>query len=215
MIRAYDESYLPGAMNAVGAMLDYAVNSCGQDRALFFRQFISSPVGVNFGRGNVKYIAGLSGIELARQTALMSGSSLNAESDLINIGSPEFWTGWAMAYLQWALGYSFSSLESRGLSFESLYSRYPALHEADLSKVLAFAVKAVEENETVAHPLKKARKNADLSQKELSSKTGIKLRTLRAYEQGTLNLRNASSENLLSLCRALNCSAETILPLTD
>ena len=88
------------------------------------------------------------------------------------------------------------------------------MHEADLSKVLAFAVKAVEENETAAHPLKKARKNADLSQKELASKTGINLRTLRAYEQGTLNLRNASSENLLSLCRALNCSAETILPLT-
>lgn len=34
MTRAYDIAYLDDAMTSLGAMLDYAVNSCGEDLAL-------------------------------------------------------------------------------------------------------------------------------------------------------------------------------------
>ena len=176
MIRAYNNCYLEDAMSGIGAMLDYAVRICGQDLELFWARFLASGVADQFD----------------------TGDSLPVENAEIDIGSPEYWTGWTLAYLQWYLNRSFAELEDGGVGISDLRSIYPTLHEADLSRSLRYAEKKLAEA-AVHFSLKKARKNAGLSQQELSERSGIPIRTIRAYEQRRLDLANAGTENVRNL----------------
>ena len=65
MTHAYSELYLDDAMNNLGDMVEYAVCDLGFDPDEFFGWFISSGIASKFEKGNPKYIAGLSGFELA------------------------------------------------------------------------------------------------------------------------------------------------------
>ena len=209
MTRAYDISYLDDAMTSLGAMLDYAVNSCGEDMALFYARFLASGVADSFSRANPKYLGGMSGIELASLVASRTGRELPKEDGLIDIGSPEYWTGWTLAYLSWYLGMDFGTIQSRGLTVQSLHDRYPTLHEADLSKSVQFALKRLKET-SGGNLLKRARKNARLTQRQLSSTAGIPLSVIRSYEQDKRSLENAETENVWRICQALGCRIEDI-----
>ena len=88
-----------------------------------------------------------------------------------------------------------------------VYSRYGTLHEADPSKSLAMARSILASR----NPLKAARKNAGLTQAGLSDMTGINLRTIRGYEQGSIPLSSAGAGNLLSLSRTLGCMVEDLV----
>ena len=198
MTRAYNNCYLEDVMSGIGAMLDYAVRICGQDLELFWARFLASGVADQFSRRNPRYLCGLSGTELALKVAVDTGDSLPVENAEIDIGSPEYWTGWTLAYLQWYLNRSFAELEDGGVGISDLRSIYPTLHEADLSRSLRYAEKKLAEA-AVHFSLKKARKNAGLSQQELSERSGIPIRTIRAYEQRRLDLANAGTENVRNL----------------
>ena len=65
MTHAYKETYLSDAMNNLGDMFDYAICDLQYNPETFYSQFLNSGVAKAFGGGNPKYIAGLSGIELA------------------------------------------------------------------------------------------------------------------------------------------------------
>lgn len=196
--RAYNNCYLEDAMSGIGAMLDYAVRICGQDLELFWARFLASGVADQFSRRNPRYLCGLSGTELAFEVAYRTGGDLSFSDEVIDMGSPEYWTGWTLAYLQWYLNKSFSELEEAGIGISDLYSVYPTLHEADLSRTLRYAEERLS-NSTKRFSLKTARKNAGLSQQALSERSGIPVRTIRAYEQGSLDLANAGAENVRNL----------------
>lgn len=192
-------------MGAVGAMLDYSVNACGEDLSSFYSCFISSGIASLIFRCSPRYIAGSSGIELALCVAGRTGKTLPKAKDFIDIGSPEYWTGWTLAYLSWYMNMDFRTMAEMGVSAESVYKRYPALHEADLTKSVSFARKQIEAFWRKNNPLKRARQNAGLTQKELAEASGINLRTIRAYEQGQLSLANAEYESVCTLSRILGC----------
>lgn len=213
MIRAYDIAYLDDAMTSLGAMLDYAVNSCGEDLTLFYARFLGSGIAQAFSRANPKYLAGMSGIELATLVAARTGDELPKKDGLIDVGSPEYWTGWTLAYLSWYLGMDFGTLQSRGLTVQSLHERYSVLHEADLSKAVKFATNRL--NETSGGVLlKRARKNAALTQRQLSDMTGIPITVIRSYEQNQRSLKSAESETVWRICQTLGCRIEDILPVS-
>lgn len=69
MMSAYNELYLDDAMHNLGDMVEYAVCDMGYDPDQFFDWFISSGIADKFEKGNPKYVAGMSGYELA-QTVL-------------------------------------------------------------------------------------------------------------------------------------------------
>ena len=209
MTRAYDISYLDDAMTSLGAMLDYAVNSCGEDLALFYARFLASGVADAFSRANPKYLGGLSGIELATLVASRTGSELPKEDGFIDIGSPEYWTGWTLAYLSWYLDLDFGTIQTRGLTVQSLRDRYSVLHEADLSKSVQFAIQRLGET-SGGDLLKLARKNARLTQRQLSDIAEIPLTVIRSYEQGKRSLKSAETENVRRICRALGCRIEDL-----
>ena len=209
MTRAYNIAYLDDAMTSLGAMLDYAVNTCGEDLALFYARFLASGIADTFSRANPKYLGGMSGIELATLVASRTGSALPKENGLIDIGSPEYWTGWTLAYLSWYLDLNFGTIQARGVTVQSLRDRYPVLHEADLSKSVQFAIKRLSET-SGGDLLKQARKNARLTQRQLSDIAGIPLTVIRSYEQDKRSLKSAETDNVRRICRALGCRIEDL-----
>lgn len=198
-------------MDSLGAMLDYAVNSCDEPLALFWDRFIASGAAAQIERRNPRYLCGMSGIELACTVASRTGKSLNEAKPVVDMGSPEYWTGWALAYIQCQLGKSFRQMEAAGVGATQLYSRYPTLHEADLTKSLAFASTRFDIYRQQCSPLARLRKATGLTQNGLANLSGLSLRSIRAYEQGQLQLASASAESLFRLAQALGCSPEDLM----
>lgn len=211
MIHAYNESYLSDAMSGLGAMLDYAINACGEPLPMFYARFLRSGIPEQMERENPRYLCGLSGIELAQAVARRTGNPVRDAEPFIDMGSQEYWSGWTLAYLQWYFGISFKALQAAGIHAESLRARYATLHEADLSKSVAYAAKLLAQHQRQSNPLKCLRKNAGLTQQSLADRSGLSLRVLRAYEQSQLSLSNASAASLMRLARALGCKPEDLL----
>ena len=61
MIHAYAEEYLNDAQENLGEAFDYAVNACGLDLDEFMNLFIAQGYANEFGKGNPKYVSGISG----------------------------------------------------------------------------------------------------------------------------------------------------------
>lgn len=211
MMRAYDKSYLSGAMECLGEMLDYAVRGCGRPMEAFYDRFLANPLSEAFGNGAPKYIAGMSGIELAEEVSGISGSG---RPEGYSPGAPgvEYWCGWALAYLQWHCGRSFAYIQNHGLSIGDVAKMYNPLHEADVSKFAEIAERRMEAFSTNAEsPVKKRRTALTLTQQALADKCGITLRMVQAYEQRRQDLSKAEGRTLLNLSRALCCSPEDLI----
>ena len=59
--------------------------------------------------------------------------------------------------------------------------------------------------------IKKLREEKGLTQEQLAILSGVNIRTIRSYEQGTIDLAKAQGETLLMLAKALNCTVEDLL----
>lgn len=214
MIHAYNTYYLDDVMSTMGAMYDYAVNGSGQEIGMFHARFLASGVADQIFMCNPKYLSGLSGCEMAELVLQRTGSEQVLRRDyMIDQGSPEYWTGWTLTYLQWYFNISFNVLEERGISVTELYSLYGTLHEADLSKTSDLVQRRLAEAYSENNPLKTARKYAGLTQEELATLTGNSLRSIRAYEQGQLSIGNAAADSISKICQTIGLSISSILPI--
>ena len=111
MTHAYDEQYLSDAMNNLGEMMDYAVNTCHFEINEFFEMFLVSGLAVQFAKGAPKVVSGMSGVELAMEVVRKSGADMelpDAEAEYDR--SPEYWCGWIAAFYQWYTGVPFREL---------------------------------------------------------------------------------------------------------
>ena len=64
------------------------------------------------------------------------------------------------------------------------------------------------------HPvaiLKRLREERGMSQSDLSLVSGVPIRSIRAYEQGSVDLCKAQGDTLYSLAKALGCSTDTLI----
>ena len=59
--------------------------------------------------------------------------------------------------------------------------------------------------------LKEIRQARGLSQSQLAEKTGINVRTIQHYEQGSKNFDHARIDTILKICIALNCKLEDVI----
>lgn len=59
--------------------------------------------------------------------------------------------------------------------------------------------------------LKEMRQSRGLSQSQLAEKTGINVRTIQHYEQGSKNFDHARIDTILKCCIALNCRLEDLI----
>lgn len=206
MTRAYNESYLNDAAENLGDMLAYAVNDCGYDADEFFGWFVMSGLADQFGNGNPKYIAGLSGIELAREVVYQTSGvrpSIEATQDIEKDAA--YWAGWALAHYQWFSGLRFADIIRGGLTVSKVKSLY-ILHEADISKFIDAADSMIASTLN-AQPtrLKTIRKARGFTQQELSEVSGVTLRMIQLYEQRRNNINEASAASVIRLANALGC----------
>ncbi len=210
MIHAYAENYLVHSRNNFGRMLDVGVNGFKYPLKEFYRLFLESALSVSFAEGEPNALAGHSGIELAFE--VLSEHNLPVPQSKIRLSSdrsPEYWTGWALAYYQWRRCWPFQEIESFA-PIEDIRSLYHPFHEMDILKF----VERMDEWYHEAHPesrLKSYRRDAGLSQSQLASLSGVPLRTIQQYEQRNKNINAASAEALLNLAQALHCTPSTLM----
>lgn len=206
-IHAFDEIYLDYARTALGEAADYACLSLNVPIDQFFAQFISSGVAKQFQDGNVKYICGMSGAELAMQ---ITNTSAVAEERLSYFTfSPEYWTGFMLSYFQWETNIPYKVILSNVPASEIL-KMYNPHHEAADDKFVE-VLKAKMEKTLAESRLKISRKRIGLTQAELAELSGVNLRTLQQYENKSKNINSAAVQTILNLCKVLHCEIQDII----
>ena len=213
MIRAYDEQYLNDAMCNLGEAFDFAANVCQVELDDFLSMMISTGIAFQFERGVPKYVSGMSGTELALEVLRKSGiPAENAMARTEYSCSPEYWTGWITACFQWHTGRSFQNiLES--LSMREVLRLYPILHEVSEDRAIDALNRAIL-GKSLPTRLQSRRKDCGITQRELSEKSGVNLRTIQQYEHRSKDINKAAGATLRALAIALSCQIEDLLEYT-
>lgn len=210
MIHAYAEEYLNDAQENLGEAFDYAVNVCYLDIDEFMDLFIAGGFADEFGKGNPKFVSGLSGTELVMQVIEKAGNKVafpepKAEYDC----SPEYWCGWILAYYQWETGRTFKDIRDN-IPMRQIRRMYNPLHEAGEEKFVD-TVNAIIREKNAPSKLQQQRKKCGYSQSELAKKSGINLRTLQQYELKTKDIGRAALQSVMALANVLGCRVEDLL----
>ncbi len=215
MTRAYNESYLSNAKDRLSSFFDYAINDCKMKPEWITSLFVATGYAEQFERGNPAYLAGMSGVELARAVILKAyGNKELPKPSPSEDRSPEYWAGWALASYQWHSARRFKDIFER-VPLTEIIGMYSVYHEMDISHFIEdmdVRYKAAEGESN----LKRIRENRGLSQTELSEQSGVNLRNIQMYEQRGNNIDKAQAQILYKLSRVLGCSIEDLLenPMT-
>lgn len=214
MPHAYSELYLDDAMNNLGDMMEYAVCDLGYEPDTFFGWFISSGIASKFEKGNPKYVAGMSGFELAE--AVLTATNVIFERKVPSYYEDkgrEYWAGWILAYYQWMTNQRFEDIIKGGLSVSSVFSMY-ILHEADESKFVDAANEIIGRNtKNGKSRLQEIRKARGFTQKQLSEASGVALRMIQLYEQKQNDISKAQVTVVINIAKALGCEVEDLIDI--
>ena len=209
-IHAYSEDYLELAQKNLGNMLDYAVNSLQYDLKRFYDMFLVSGLSKQFENGNPKYIAGMTGCELAKEVLCEIGQDIsNVEDEMYLDKSPEYWTGWALAFYQWYSALRFGKIQ-KAVPVTEVVGMYPTMHEADLMKFVSVMDEKVRVHYTETN-LKRIRKLAGYSQSELAQEAGVSIRQIQMLEQRKRDMNKVQLMTAVRLSKALRCSVEDLV----
>lgn len=210
MIHAYDNKYLDDAMKCLGEAMDYAANSCQIDMDNFLELFIGSGYAEQFAAGVPKLVSGISGTELVMDVLAKSGVTSDYPPVQIDYDySSEYWCGWILAYYQWYTRRNFKEIK-KYISMQEIEKLYPTLHEASELKFVDIVNRMIQKNNPPTR-LQTQRKISGYSQRELSEKVGVNLRTLQQYEIRAKDINKAAGATLLALSKVLGCRVEDLL----
>ena len=207
---AYSETYLSGAQRRLGAFFDFATRGLGHPLERAQAAFLAHPVAGRFGAGDVAVVAGRSGEELAFEVMGAPAPQLPCARSWPpgEPASREYWTGWALAFYQWASGYSFHAIERR-VPIRDIRSLYAPYHEMDIRQFCD----RMDELCARACPgtnLQVRRQAAGLSQSQLARASGVPVRTLQQYEQRQKSINRARADSVEALARILGCSSSDL-----
>lgn len=212
MIRAYDKSLLFWAQRHLGTFLDYSVNSLAYPIDEIWTLFLACHLSQSFSKGNTEVILGRSGKELVNDVLSYSGygvidSEETKKSD--SARSPEYWTGWSLAYYQWYTSLSFDEIDE-SIPIGEIRNLYYPYHEMDMSQFVEIMERI--RNERIKETkLKRIRQNVGISQQQLSNLSDVPVRTIQQYEQRQKDINKASGATILKLSRALCTTMEELL----
>lgn len=211
-MKGYSELYLNDAKKNLGEMIEYTVVDLGYEPDEFFGYFISSGIADKFGKGNPKYVAGMSGIELAENVLRTVGMKIKSKQcDHTGYKGIAYWSGWILAYYQWETGRRFEDIVNDGLTLSCVFSMY-ILHEADESKFVDTANEMIARNQAEKQSkLSVIRKARGFTQAELAKTSGISLRMIQLYEQKQNDISKAKVDTVLALCKSLGCDVEDLI----
>ena len=207
----YDKECVDAGACVLAEALDYAANACMMDIEVFLDMFITSGYAKRFEKGDAAVVFGFSGTELVCRTVEKSGLSFLFPPAAVEFEapSPEYWTGYFLAYLNFYTEKSFREI-SEAVAVTDFSAYIPRLLEASgeeregiLKRVLPAAEKPPR--------LQQIRKECGYSQRELAEKSGVNLRTLQQYETGAKDINRAAAGTVLALADALGCEMTDIM----
>ena len=202
MIHAYDEYYLSQTQHKLGVIFELAVHFEKLDIDDFAKKFIASKISKAFEKADPIYVSGKSANELLG--LILDKPAVEVEQGMSC--PPEHWVGYVLAYAQWYFNISFKELIEKFPCSQLALSYFP-YHEMDITQTIALIEKRLEKKNT----LKEIRLKRGLSQSELSKISGVPLRSIKAYEQGSVELEKVQAETLYVLARTLDCTIEDLL----
>lgn len=209
-IQSYSVDLLDIAMKNLGEAFDYAKNTYNIELDNFMFMFIKSGYAKQFEDGNPSIICGISGCELVLDVLTENKYEIEIKQPNNSFDySREYWCGWILAYYQWKTSLSFYYITSH-VKISEILSLYPMLHEASEEKFVDIMNSKIKDIVKTTR-LQEMRKSRNLSQSELSKRSGVNLRTLQQYEVGTKDINKASAMNIYALSKALYCNVEDIL----
>ncbi len=212
-IHAYSEEYLSDAQRILGDAVDFAVISLDLEPDVFGRTFAVSDSSKQCAIGNPRYVAGMNGCELARKVLIETHTPFTDTEDAMYIEkSPEFWSGWALAFYQWYSNCSFSEILD-AVPLSKIIAMYPTFHEMDIMQF----TRSIQDKMKKAYPgtrLRIRRETCGLSQSKLSTESGVPLRQIQLFEQRQRDINKTSAETLLCLSKALYCRMEDLMERT-
>lgn len=135
MTRAYSNLYLDSAQDILGNALDWVANTCGEDITKFCELFSQSRISTMFEKGYPRYVAGCNGAELVN--FVMEDLKLpeyDCSHEFYADKSPEYWTGWTLAYFQWQQNVSFKTILQK-IPVSKILNLYPMGHEQDIRNI--------------------------------------------------------------------------------
>ena len=213
-IHAYDELYLSDAQNILGHAVDFAVMTLDIDPDAFGTAFAVSSVSKQFAAGNPSYVAGINGCELARLVLTEIHLPLpDAEDAMYLDKTPEYWSGWALAWYQWYSNCSFMDILT-AVPLSQIINLYPLYHEMDLTHFADF----MQQQLKAANPypnLRKYRNLSGLSQTQLAYDSGVPLRQIQLFEQRQRDINKTSAATLFRLSKSLHCRMEDLLDFSS
>lgn len=207
---AYDPFYLDDAMKNLGEAVEYAAYQCGLQPDRFMELFIAGGMAHAFERGVPGTVCGLSGTEMACEVIALSGIQMDLKPPIMEFGySPEYWSGWVIAYYQWKSCLRFRDIHAF-LPLQEVVDMYPALHEASEERFAA-AADHIRERRIKEVRLGQLRRMNAYSQSILAQRSHVSLRMIQQYEQGAKDIRKASVSSIQNLARTLGCGIEDLV----
>ena len=212
MIHAYSESYLYDAKQNLAECFDYAISNCRFNADIFSRLFVQSGYADKFERGNPAIVSGISGIELAQEIIMYAYMNYKFPEKIFSEERSEvYWAGWALAEYQWATCRRFKDIFSR-IPLSEIVSMYSVYHEMDIMKFVEAINEKWDQYYTETN-LKRLRKIAGLSQRELADLSGVALRQIQLLEQKKRNINHTRAIDVLKIGKVLGCKSEDLLEI--
>lgn len=202
MIHAYNKQYLPIIQEKLANMFELAVLEQNVRIDDFGDLFIASPICHTFEQADSVFVLGKSANELVG--IILNKEPLNIETN--SFASPEFWVGYVLAYAQWYFNKPYSVL-IKSYPCSRLINNYFPYHEMDITHTLDL----FRPHLNLSCPLKEIRSGQKLSQSQLSILSGVPVRTIKAYEQGSVDIAKAQAETLFALAQTLHCTIEDLI----
>ena len=212
MIHAYSESYLYDAKQNLAEGFDYAIRNCRFHADIFSRLFVQSGYADKFERGNPAIVSGISGIELAQEIIMYAYMNYKFPEKIFSEERSEvYWAGWALAEYQWATCRRFKDIFSR-IPLSEIVTMYSVYHEMDIMKFVEAINEKWDQYYTETN-LKRLRKIAGLSQRELADLSGVALRQIQLLEQKKRNINHTRAIDVLKIGKVLGCKSEDLLEI--
>lgn len=210
MLHSYDEIYTAKAQTALAQMLRYAVEDMHIGLTEFWDMFLISGVADLFGKGDFRFLVGMSGVETAWEVVWRLTGEWPQEKPTFNLEkSPIYWTGWILAWYQWYSGQNFRRI-SEFLTPVQVRDMYHPYHEMDPVQ-FADAADRIRRKKEMTTRLRMYRERMGLSQSELARESGVSVRMIQHYEQRQKDLNKAQMKTIWLLARALHCSMEDLM----
>jgi len=210
MIHAYSELYINSSSAILGEAVDYMSFDLNMNYAQIENILVRSRAMVEFGTGNPKYLAGMSGSELAQEMVGEYNPSMEFPEYSSSLEkSREYWAGWALCQYQWYSGKSFKDILDR-VPLSIVMSMYDVHHEMDITKFYE-SMDSIYADRQKESRLKRIRESRGMSQSQLARNAGVNIRNIQMYEQKISKIDNAAVNIVYKLAYILGCDMVDLL----